>query len=90
MISKDVFSVEFANRTMAMLNVQMNLAYNGFITYNDLWECDIETRVHVDTLNELWQALQIIKKCNQHYKERMIRRSNRHDFHKFYVITLYF
>lgn len=90
MISQDVFSVEFANRTMAMLNVQINLAYKGFITYNDLWECSIETRVHVETLKELWQALQIIKECNQHYKERIITRGNIPGSHKYYVISLYF
>lgn len=90
MIYENVFSIEFSSRTMAMLNVQMNLAYNGFYTYNKVCSYSIRVTTHVDSINELWKALQIIISCNQRYKLKEIIRHGSEYNSKFYVINLYF
>lgn len=81
---------EFKMRVAYLGIVSQTLAINGFFTFTDMYIFRLELRVHCDSINEIWQAYNLLSTFKATWKERKVTTHKRHDGSKFYVIEINF
>lgn len=82
----DVFQAKVA-RLCVISNI---LAINGFFTSTDMNIYRLDIRIHCDSINEIWQAYNLLCNLKATWKEREVKSYSRNDGSKYYVIELKF
>lgn len=88
--TKKELTDQFKKRLSYLVMVSQLLAVNGFFTYTDMYIYRLEIRIHCDSINEIWQAYNLLLIYKNTWKERKVTTNKRHDGTPFYVIEINF
>lgn len=88
--TKKELTDEFKKRLSHLVMLSQLLAVNGFFTYTDMYIYRLEIRIHCDSINEIWQAFNLMSIYKSIWKERIVTTHKRNDDTPFYVIVINF